>query len=262
MTIQTVGIGAAPNDNTGDTPRSGIAKLNANFTDTANAASKLVQTSNADTTSGKVMLSDYAWRGAQLGDYFTYGGTANAITLTSANLAAGGTLIAGMKFRFKATTANTGATTIAVDGGSTISCVTPTGVALPADFIRTDVFTECEYDGANFVVSRKVESDSNANGEWTKWEDGRLLCSNQSSSSYTTNAALGSGYVNNGETFTFPLGFIAEPVVSPTLKNGSGGAASGGYVFGLSTTSVTIGGTGFVNTQTFSPGYNATGKWY
>lgn len=55
MAIQTVGIGAAPNDNTGDTPRTGIAKLNANFTDTTNAASRLVQTSATDATAGRVM---------------------------------------------------------------------------------------------------------------------------------------------------------------------------------------------------------------
>lgn len=57
MAIQTVGIGAAPNDNTGDTPRTGIAKLNANFTDPTNAASRLVQTSPTDATAGRVMLT-------------------------------------------------------------------------------------------------------------------------------------------------------------------------------------------------------------
>lgn len=262
MAIQTLNVGAAPGDGTGDTLRGSQTKVNSNFAVSENAASKIVQASSADTTADKVMMSDYAWRGAQLGDYFTYGGTANAITLTSANLAAGGTLIAGMKFRFKATAANTGATTIAVDGGAVTSCVTPTGVALPSGFIRTDVFTECEYDGANFVVSRKVESGSNANGDWTRWEDGRLLCNKQSANSYTTTTVQGSGYINNGETFVFPVSFVTAPVLSPTLKGGSGGAASGGYVFSLSTTGVSIGGSSFLNTLTFSPGYNATGKWY
>lgn len=44
MAIQTVNIGAVPNDGTGDNPRTGISKLNDNFTDPANAASKLVGT--------------------------------------------------------------------------------------------------------------------------------------------------------------------------------------------------------------------------
>lgn len=58
MAIQTIGIGTAPNDNTGDTPRTGITKLNANFTDTTNAASRLVQTSPSDATAGRVLTTD------------------------------------------------------------------------------------------------------------------------------------------------------------------------------------------------------------
>lgn len=173
MAIDVLNTGTAAGSGDGESLRSAMTKVNSNFGVAENAASKIVQASSADTTSDKVMLTDHAWRGAQLGDYFTYGGTANAITLTSANLRAGGTLIKGMKFRFEATTPNTGATTIAVDGGSAIACVTPTGVALPAGFIRTDVFTECEYDGSVFVVSRKVESGGSGGAYWTKWEDGR-----------------------------------------------------------------------------------------
>lgn len=89
----------------------------------------------------------------QAGDYFTYGGTADVITLTSSNAAAVTSLTTGMRVRFLATAANTGATTINVDGTGAVSCVTPTGSALPADFIRTGVITECEYDGSNFVVN-------------------------------------------------------------------------------------------------------------
>lgn len=42
MTIQQINIGTTPNDNTGDDPRTVGQKVNANFTDAANAASKLV----------------------------------------------------------------------------------------------------------------------------------------------------------------------------------------------------------------------------
>jgi hypothetical protein len=44
MAIQTVAIGTAANDGLGDNPRTGITKVNSNFTDPANAASKLVGT--------------------------------------------------------------------------------------------------------------------------------------------------------------------------------------------------------------------------
>jgi hypothetical protein len=264
MAINEIQLGAAAGDGNGDGLREGGEIINANFTTPENAASKIVQASSADTTSDKVMLSDYAWRGAQLGDYFTYGGTANAITLTSANLKAGGTLIAGMKFRFKATTANTGATTITVDGGSTISCVTPTGVALPAGFIRTDVITECEYDGANFVVSRKIESGSNANGEWTRWEDGNFSVNrNLATVMYNSSARLLSA-------FTLPIEAVDTDWVVVASRRTDSGDASGSLgqspdsrVASINSYEIAIYGS-----SSFSPGDTAlvnviaTGKWY
>ena len=50
MAIQTVKTGAAVNDGTGDDARTAFTKINQNFTDTANAASRLV-----GTASGNVM---------------------------------------------------------------------------------------------------------------------------------------------------------------------------------------------------------------
>jgi len=44
MAIQTVNVGTTPNDGTGDPVRTCFGKINANFTDSANAASKLVAT--------------------------------------------------------------------------------------------------------------------------------------------------------------------------------------------------------------------------
>ena len=146
---------------------------------------------------------------ARNGDYMTYSGTANAITLTSANTLPNSTLNVGDRIRFKATTTNTGATTIAVDGGAATACVTPTGVALPAGFIRTDVVTECEYDGSSFVVSRKVESGSNANGEWTRWEDGNLEFS-----------ANKNGLSGGLETFTYPIACSDIPIVATAAIQG------------------------------------------
>ena len=44
MAIQTVKVGAAVNDGTGDDARTCFTKINQNFTDSANAASRLVGT--------------------------------------------------------------------------------------------------------------------------------------------------------------------------------------------------------------------------
>ena len=55
MTIELVGIGAAPGDNTGDGLRTGMGKVNNNFSNSSHAASYLV-----GTATGQVLLSEDA----------------------------------------------------------------------------------------------------------------------------------------------------------------------------------------------------------
>lgn len=134
------------------------------------------------TASGQIPTNDDLPTIARNGNYLTYGGAADAITLTSGSTLSESTLMIGDKLRFKATTTNTGSTTIAVDGGSTIACKTPAGVDLPAGFIRTDVTTECEYDGTNFIVYRKHEQPI---GEGQTWQN--MLASRAADTVYTNN---------------------------------------------------------------------------
>lgn len=53
MAIQTVKTGAAVNDGTGDDARTAFTKINQNFTDSANAASRLVGTDNTNLVEAK-----------------------------------------------------------------------------------------------------------------------------------------------------------------------------------------------------------------
>jgi len=62
-----------------------------------------------------------------------------------------------------------------IDGTGAIAARTVTGVALPSGYIRTTVDTEMVYDGTFWVLSRAVERGSNANGEFTRFEDGLML---------------------------------------------------------------------------------------
>lgn len=137
--------------------------------DTANALVNIAEAS-------PLLEQGSDWKISQTGDYFTYGGTANAITLTSVNTTPVTSLVDRQRLRVFITVANTGAATANVDGTGAKTVVTPTGVALPADFFRTDVITELEYDLGNdqFIAYRKVESGSNANGAWTRLENGEL----------------------------------------------------------------------------------------
>lgn len=133
----------------------------------------------------------------------TYGGSANAITLTSP--VALGT---GARLRFRATAANTGATTIALNGGSAIACRTVTGVALPSGYIRTDADTEAVYDGTNWVLTREIERGSNGNGDFTRFADGRLVCSKFVVQTGIATAS-GSIFVSAEVNWPFPVPFVS-----------------------------------------------------
>tara|TARA_R110000824_G_scaffold257939_1_gene446849 strand:+ start:630 stop:1043 length:414 start_codon:yes stop_codon:yes gene_type:complete len=56
MTITVIGIGAAPGDDTGDGLRTAFNKVNNNFSDANNAASKLV-----GTAAGQIPTADESW---------------------------------------------------------------------------------------------------------------------------------------------------------------------------------------------------------
>ena len=126
----------------------------------------------------KVLIDENKNRSNQTGPlnwaWATYGGTANTVTLAPAF--ARTAYVAGDEFRFRATAANTGATTINVGGLGAKAAVTVTGSALPAGYIRTDVDTVCVYDGTRFVMQREIESGSNTNGAYTRFADGLQTC--------------------------------------------------------------------------------------
>ncbi|VDS08857.1 hypothetical protein PARHAE_02042 [Paracoccus haematequi] len=104
----------------------------------------------------------------------TYGGSANAITLTAGYVA----LVRGTQVRFRATAANSGAATINLDGLGARQCRTITGAVLPAGYIRTDVDTEATYDGTYWVLDRQIESGTNANGSYLRLANGYQRCLN------------------------------------------------------------------------------------
>jgi len=126
------------------------------------------------------------------------GGTANAITLTQTGV---GLLIAGQHVRFAATSSNTGATTIDLDGSGAKSCTTPKGVALPSGYIRTDAYTDAIYNGSSFVVFRQAEDGSNANGDFWRMDSGLQICK-QRFSNVTIAAST-----DNLITWTLPAAF-------------------------------------------------------
>ncbi|MBR3369149.1 MAG: DUF2793 domain-containing protein [Rhodobacteraceae bacterium] len=128
------------------------------------------------------------------------GGSANALALTSgAGFAA--PLPDGLELRFRATLANTGAATLALDAGPALPCVTPTGAALPAGFIRPECDTRARHHAGQWVLERAPETGSTAQGQFERLSNGvqRVWATRptQSSSAPTS--------------WTFPLPFASVP---------------------------------------------------
>ena len=145
----------------------------------------------------------------------TYGGTANTVTLAPAF--ARTAYVAGDEFRFRATAANTGATTINVGGLGAKAAVTVLGTALPAGYIRTGVDTVCVYDGTQFVVQREIERNSNENGEYVRFADGTQICTHKYSQSLSlTNQS--SGFWYDTVNWAYPSAFAQVPYIGCTAR--------------------------------------------
>jgi len=135
-----------------------------------------------------------------------YGGTADAITLTSGlNLSS---VLNRLEVVFFATAANTGAMTADLDGTGPKPVKTVTGADTPAGYIRlgntaAQVETRMRFSAAEdcWIADRVTERGSNSNGEFTRWANGTQICTDKDRSTST------------GTTWTFPSAFIAAPAV-------------------------------------------------
>ncbi|MGY6705317.1 DUF2793 domain-containing protein [Roseinatronobacter sp.] len=115
-------------------------------------------------------------------------GSENALTLDSgADFPA--PLPDGLELRFRAAASNTAAATLTLDSGDALPCVTVTGAALPAGYIRTDTDTNARHEGGTWVLSRACETGSTAQGRFERLANGILrvwaLRSTQSDSAST-----------------------------------------------------------------------------
>ncbi len=222
------------------------------------------QSSVTDATAGRVLLvgASATVLSASPALRMTYGGTANAITLTS-GASISGTPPTGLRLRFRATSANTGATTIALDGGSAVACRTVTGVALPSGYIRTGVDTDAIFDGTYWVLSRKIERGTNANGDYERRENGGMTVWCLAAATQTADQATGNGFRASADvSFTYPAAFSAAPMVKPAGRYGSGAASWTVPAAGGSTTGTVARLYAFVTGATGTPGIEAAGPWY
>jgi len=198
------------------------SQLNNDFLSSANNLSDLTNAATA-----RANLEIY-YRGLRA----TYGGTADAVTLTT-GAGLSGTPPTGLALRFRATAANTGATTIALDGGTPIACRTVTGVALPGGYIRTDADTDAVFDGTFWVLRRTPEYGSNANGNFMRLENSWMHVNKRLTGLGPISTAAGTLFaLSTPESVgTLAAEFIAQPTRqicagSPTLSAQTGGIAA------------------------------------
>ena len=191
--------------------------------------------------------------------YGTYGGSANAITVT-AGLSG---IAPGTEIRFRATKANTGPATLNVDGSGAIPCRTITGAVLPAGYIRTTVDTVARYDGTYWVLGREIERGSNANGEYVRFADGTQICTYSAvGAAGPITTAEGAIWRSTEYSWTFPASFAATGNLA---VNGSLRAVAAAWnrvrVTGISSASVMLFAASS-NANTFTVDFSAIGRWY
>jgi hypothetical protein len=191
--------------------------------------------------------------------YCTYGGTANAITLTvNDSLGKPSAYVAGAQYRFRASAVNTGAATVNIEGLGAKALVTVTGVALPAGYIRTGVDTTITYDavGDRFVAGREVESGNNANGYFFRYASGRQVSEKQTTLIVTSPGT----YFSNSGTLSASFTLITNLMYS--INDTNAGPTTAFVVLkatGASTYNL-YGTANVVNTLSLS--IRAEGFWY
>lgn len=104
-----------------------------------------------------------------------------------------------------------------------------------------------------------IESGSNANGYWVKYPDGTMICSFSDTVLRTTSNVFGSIYSSAYFSLTFPVPFIATPIVTSGATIGSGRVWSS--LAPNNNASVACYLLGSANTNTGYVTYTAVGRW-
>jgi hypothetical protein len=119
--------------------------------------------------------------------------------------------------------------------------------------------------GVKSAIESAVEYGVNANGEYWKYPDGRLVCINSTGPAVEIDSPFGNLFWHEGTLMTFPYAFISEPRVIPT-NNRELASTAGVVMAALGIVSdykleVKVYMLSPINTSLGSPGYVATGRW-
>lgn len=105
-----------------------------------------------------------------------------------------------------------------------------------------------------------IESDSNSDGEWTRFADGTQIVTHVSSTTLTTTNSHGSVYFANESGIVFAQSFISNPLITPISFQISG--ITWGSQYGVSTTQTGIRVMATADTAEGIPALIAIGRWF
>lgn len=189
------------------------------------------------------------------------GGSANAITVTVPVKNA-------TQFYLRPITANTGATTISINGGAAIPVLTPDGGALPAGYTLP---TGGPYPpllivhmGSHVRAFRTyVERGSNANGDYIRFADGTQICTYSSGSGVgPITTSVGSIWKSAEYSWTFPASFATTVNLSVSGSLRSNATAwSKVRLTSVSSVEVVLFAATSLN-NLYSVDCSATGRWF
>jgi hypothetical protein len=74
-------------------------------------------------------------------------------------------------------------------------------------------------DGFYVSGSPIIDSGNNENGNWVKFSDGTMICSNKISASVAATTPIGNIYYGYAPAISFPQPFISNPVVTMGLED-------------------------------------------
>lgn len=271
MTIQLINTGAVANDGTGDTARTAFDKVNDNFSDAANAASKLVATEAQAKAGTAGVLPDAAGVKSYV-DQFGIGVTSLSAVADLDTLTVSGI------YRSNNTTANSPAemhyTTVThsvrASGEMTQLAVNVTGVTRIGlrskaggiwsawEYLNPTVGTVSQSGG--IPTGAIIESGSNANGYYEKLASGFIIQYHSVSSSQAISTADSvNGFVSATQTWTYPV-----PMASVVSYQATGISANVQFHTSVGTSSASYRWTA-VSSQgaaTRSAGLLVIGRWF
>jgi hypothetical protein len=280
MPLTNLNIGAAPNDGTGETLRSGGAKINTNYTFTVTtdttqtiSGAKTFTAATAITSTAQALLSVIGVNSnTGIGQRANYGAI---IQLRNTN-----TTVGALSGLWSVNPADSGSSAIVFQGTGTNNSLTnilfltaPT-VAAPVERMRIASDGKITAGAGTHWVgtvsqnssSAIVERGSNANGEFVRFADGTQICLKTLTGLGPITSAFGSIFISTTSySFgTLPASFTAAPRVSIS----SFSALQSSIVSSLEPATTTNGPSFFLVRGTsgsatdFAAELIAVGRWY